>query len=565
MFFTSSFLDELRQKSSLFTEVNKFINLSRKGKEYIGCCPFHEEKTPSFFVNDAKGIFYCFGCGVKGNVFDFYILQKGFSFVESVEYISNILGVEIPKNTTKSSTNTKTISNLLEDACCWFESKLLDKEKGSFVRKYLNDRNILYDQQLKFRLGFFPYNDSVSDYLLQKGFTKDDIISSGLTLNSTKFSSSKNTFYEPLRGRLIFPIQNTYGNVVAFGGRVLGNYLPKYINTSESNYFHKRNILYGMNHNINFKNRDSDIIVVEGYLDVISLSEIGTQSVATLGTSLTTNQLRILWKYIDSPIICFDGDDAGIRAMTKCIDIALPVLEVGKSLRFAKLPTGQDPNSILSSNNFTKEYLLSIFKASRNLSDVLWEHLVNSSLKNGIYPETLASLKKSYLSSVGKIIDVDIRNFYIRIYSEYFNILYNSLKPKMVNGLMTQKNFSGDVCEPRLNKLYNRDDIRYKIFFACLINHNYILQGTIQQVMKVNFPNKWRNFFYCLIFFFRDHLDGFNINELKSYLILNGFKNILYDILSDATYLHGRFSMPKSKSDLAYKGYLELLNFFLKF
>ena len=348
MAFPPGFLDELRARVSLSDIVGRKVSLKRKsGAEYTGLCPFHNEKTPSFTVSDKKGFFHCFGCGVHGDAVGFVMKTEGLSFPESVEKLAREVGLPVPRATPAERERAERVSTLqqvVEEAARWFQ-KQLRLPVGRQGLDYLRGRGLEEATIDDFRLGFAPdTRDGLLAALKREGVPIDKIVETGLAIQP----EDNRDAYDRFRGRVIFPISDRRGRVIAFGGRVMGAGEPKYLNSPETPLFHKGANLYCLDRARVAATKDQPVIVAEGYMDVIALHGAGfTGAVAPLGTALTEGQLGELWKLTDEPYLCFDGDNAGRRAAARAAERALPLLRAGKSLRFLVLPAGEDPDSLI--------------------------------------------------------------------------------------------------------------------------------------------------------------------------------------------------------------------------
>ena len=340
MIFPKEFLNQVRDRVAISQIVGKRVSLKHKGKEHSGLCPFHSEKTPSFTVNDDKGFYHCFGCGAHGNVFDFVMQMEGLSFPESVERLATEAGLAIPQADSKVSKEYDRYAKLMacaESAAKFFQDQLRSSA-GFEAREYLARRGVSAKIIEEFRLGFAPDTQGkLREVINAAGFSTKEMEEIGLIKNT----------YEMFRGRLIFPITDVKGRVIAFGGRILGAGEPKYLNSPETPIFHKRRVLYGRAIARKAVYDTGSIIVTEGYMDTISLHQSGFKNtVAPLGTSLTDEHLAELWQLAKEPVMCFDGDSAGKRAAIRAGELALPLLKAGLSLKFIELPSGQDPDDV---------------------------------------------------------------------------------------------------------------------------------------------------------------------------------------------------------------------------
>ncbi|MBX9946509.1 MAG: DNA primase [Reyranella sp.] len=409
MAFPPGFLDELRARLSLSDVVGRKVPLKRRsGSEYAGLCPFHNEKTPSFTVNDKKGFYHCFGCSEHGDAVSFVMKTEGLSFPESVEKLAREVGLPVPRATPaerERAERASTLQDVVELAARWFQ-KQLRLPVGRQGLDYLRGRGLNEETIDDFRLGFAPDSrDGLLAALKRENVPVDKIIEAGLAIQPEDSREP----YDRFRGRVMFPINDRRGRVIAFGGRVMGTGEPKYLNSPETPLFHKGANLYCLDRARQAAAKDQPVIVAEGYMDVIALHGAGfTGAVAPLGTALTEGQLGELWKLADEPFLCFDGDNAGRRAASRAAERALPLLRSGKSLRFLGLPAGEDPDSLIRSRG--AEAIRRVLDLARPLSDVVWD--METEGKAADTPERRASLQRAVEQRVAEIADPMVRDYY---------------------------------------------------------------------------------------------------------------------------------------------------------
>ncbi len=409
MAFPPGFLDELRARLSLSDIVGRKVSLKRRsGSEYAGLCPFHNEKTPSFTVNDKKGFFYCFGCHEKGSAIDFVMKTEGLSFPESVEKLAREVNLPVPVATPaerERADRASTLQQVVEMAAQWYQ-KQIRLPVGRQGLDYLRGRGLSDATIDDFRLGFAPDSrDGVIAALKRENVPIEKIVEAGLAIRPEDGRDP----YDRFRGRVMFVINDRRGRAIAFGGRVMGTGEPKYLNSPETPLFHKGANLYCLDRARQAATKDQPVIVAEGYMDVIALHGAGfTGAVAPLGTALTEGQLGELWKLADEPYLCFDGDNAGRRAMSRAAERALPLLRPGKSLRFLTLPAGEDPDSLLRTRG--PDAVRRILDLARPLSDIVWDLEIEG--KPADTPERRASLQRSVEQRVAEIADPVVRDYY---------------------------------------------------------------------------------------------------------------------------------------------------------
>jgi DNA primase len=409
MAFPPGFLDELRSRLTMSEIVGRKVTLRRKsGAEYLGLCPFHNEKTPSFTVNDRKAFFHCFGCGEHGDAVGFVMKTDNLSFPEAVEKLANEVGLKVPRATPaerERAERAATLHDVVEQAARWFQ-KQLRLPVGRQGLDYLRGRGLDEATIDDFRLGFAPdTRDGLSGVLQREGVPLDKLIEAGLVIQPDDGRPA----YDRFRGRVMFPIADRRGRIIAFGGRVMGAGEPKYLNSPETPLFHKGANLYCLDRARLASTKDEPVIVAEGYMDVIALHGAGfTGAVAPLGTALTEGQLGELWKLADEPYLCFDGDNAGRRAAGRAAERALPLLRAGKSLRFLSLPAGEDPDSLIRVRGV--DAMRRALDLARPLADVVWD--LETEGKAADTPERRASLQRAVERRVGEIADPVVRDHY---------------------------------------------------------------------------------------------------------------------------------------------------------
>lgn len=409
MRFSPHLLDEIRARLPVSQVVGRKVSLKRKGREYAGLSPFKTEKTPSFFVNDQKGFYHCFASGEHGDIFTFLMKTEGLSFPEAVERLAQEAGVALPKpeahDQEREDQRTRLLA-LMETAAKFFEDQLAGPHGGD-ARRYIERRGLKRETLSTFRIGYAPNSRSaIKEHLAAAGFTLDEMVASGMLIAGDDIPVA----YDRFRHRLMFPIADPRGRIVAFGGRALDpEQNAKYLNSPETPLFHKGFLLFNA-HRARASAHDKErVIAVEGYMDAISLAEAGFQeTVAPLGTALTEDQLKLLWRMAPEPILCFDGDSAGKRAAYRAVDTALPHLQPGASLLFAFLPDGLDPDDLVRQQG--PSALEAVLGRARPLVDVLFER--EWADRDWSTPERRAGLEKSLKAMIGRITDESVRAHY---------------------------------------------------------------------------------------------------------------------------------------------------------
>jgi len=407
------FLDELKARLQPSTVIGRKVKLKKQGKEWVGLSPFTSEKTPSFYVNDQKKIFKCFSSGLGGDVIKFVQETERLSFMEAVEKLADEAGMALPKATPEAKEaydRRQRLYDACEAACQFFEATLRGSD-GAAARDYLQGRGLHEDAWARHRLGFAPDEwRALLDHLRKDGFSQAEIVEAGLAVQK---DDNKDP-YDRFRGRVIFPIEDPQGRVIAFGGRgMTPDAKPKYLNSSDTPLFNKSQILYrykrareALGHGVS-----GGLIVCEGYMDAIALTEAGFEhAVAPLGTALTEDQLALLWRVGPEPILCFDGDRAGLGAAHRSIDRALPHLQPGRSLFFSLLPDGLDPDDMIRQRG--RAAMEDALDQAIPLAQLLWEReLAFDSVDT---PERQAGLDQRLKTSAGQIKHTGVRAAYER-------------------------------------------------------------------------------------------------------------------------------------------------------
>lgn len=415
MRFPPSFLDEIRGRVSISSVVGRKVSWDRRktnvGKgDFWACCPFHAEKSPSFHVDDRKGFYHCFGCKASGDIFTFLIEKEGLKYPEAVERLAMEAGLAMPQMSEAEVEREElraSLYDVMEMAAAFFEAEL-QAARGAKARGYLADRQLPPAIQKEFRLGYAPDDRSaLRSHLAAKNITVEQMAEAGLVIAGEDIPVA----YDRFRDRVMFPIRDPRGKVIAFGGRALSKDAPaKYLNSPETPLFHKGHVLYNLDKARAPAHEAGAIIAVEGYVDVIAMHRAGlAHAVAPLGTALTEDQLALLWKIAPEPILCFDGDSAGLKAAYRALDLALPLLKPGHSLKFALLPEGQDPDDLLKSDG--PEAVKAVIAAAQPLSDVIFQRALANNDRST--PERKAQFERDLRGLVGQIGDETVRKHYL--------------------------------------------------------------------------------------------------------------------------------------------------------
>lgn len=413
MAYRSDFPDEVRARLAISEVVGRKMKLTRKGHEHVGLCPFHNDRKPSLTVSDDKGFYHCFSCQAHGDIFAFVMETEGLSFPEALEQLAGFAGLEVPAPTPEGAAQDKrraSLRDVVEMAAGWYESQLAG-QGGEAAREYLAARGVSAATMKTFRLGFAPSRrTALKDALTARGVAEDALVEAGLGVRP----DDGGDLFDRFRDRIIFPITDARGKVIAFGGRAMGEAKAKYLNSPETPLFHKGRVLFGFAAARAPARKAGTVLVAEGYMDVIALYEAGfTHAVAPLGTALTGDQLALLWRLAPEPVLCFDGDAAGRRAAAGAATHALPLLQPGRSLRIAQLPDGEDPDSLVRGQG--PAALRALIDDAMRLDELLWWKERTAERTDS--PEREAGLRARLKALAATIAEPTVREAYQRLFA----------------------------------------------------------------------------------------------------------------------------------------------------
>lgn len=580
-----AFLDELRARLPLSGIAAKKLRLQKAGREFKACCPFHNEKTPSFYINDDKQFYHCFGCGAHGDIIGFTMRVDNMSFPEAVETLASQAGLTVPKDTPverERFDKEKRLYILLERATKWFEEQLFAPH-GREALNYLRGRGLSEEAMRRFHLGYAPQDSqTLIKTLTKEGFTLDELLAVGMI----KKSENRNEHFSFFRHRVMFPVGDSRGRTVAFGGRIMGDGEPKYLNSPDHALFHKGKLLYGLSRARAAIAQNQPIIVVEGYMDVIALVEAGYQgAVAPLGTALTEDQLAILWKLLPpadardpsrdySPILCFDGDSAGQRAAVRAVDRALPLLTNTHTVRVAYLPEGEDPDSLLHQSG--RSGMQAVLDQAKPMVDVIWElTLENRRLQT---PEQRGAFISAIKQRVSRIQDEFLRKLYQDEVQKRLSAAFQWQKEgqtafgsrqKRPNGL--QKPLSATSYRSLARKQpVQAKALRERVLLAIILNYPELLADYGEELAKIGFSNPpLENLRQHIInFFAAEPHETLDADELYRHLSTGDEAKLcrqgLADVLSEATYTHASFARPNRPVEQARQGWKSIWNKYLQ-
>lgn len=562
MNFSPEFLDEIKRRVSIVDVVGRTVRLKERSRgDHWGLSPFTKESTPSFHVLEDKGFYKCFSTQNSGDIFTFMIDVEGMSFPEAVEKLAGEAGLEIPRDSPEEQERHKRrkgMAEINEMATLFFE-KALRLPEGRGALEYLKNRG-LNDEMIKhWRLGFAPdARGRLRAEMNRENVPEPILIEAGLLRVPENGEP-----YDWFRGRVMFPIQNRRNEVIGFGGRIIGSGEPKYLNSPETPLFQKRYSLYGMNHAGTIARKAGRIIVCEGYMDVIGLARAGIENaVAPLGTALTDEQLRDLWKVVREPVLCFDGDTAGQRAAARSAERALPLMQAGQALRFAILPKGEDPDSLVAKQG--KAAFDKIIENALPLSEVIWRQITNGRMPNT--PEDRADVQQKLDDRARDIGDPTFRKHFADFFSKKLwgtsdrpargggGQKYSKNKGKW--GGKTEGAVQVDVGS-EMSNIPSAGTLQERILLATLINHPEIFDTVEERLGMIEFSvtdldNLRQQALNTLVA--SEDLDS---SRLRDHLSEAGFDHVLKALLSKNVYMHGRFARPDQSTEDALAGWLD--------
>jgi DNA primase len=560
MAFPPEFLDDLRQRISLADVVGRSVKLTRRGREHSGLCPFHKEKTPSFTLNEEKGFYHCFGCGAHGDVIGFVMRSEGLSFPETVEKLAAEAGVPVPQSSPEERQRAKraaTLHDVMERTAKWYEAQLATGA-GRRARDYLAQRGLKDETIARFRLGFAPdANAALKTALLKENIPEALLIESGVIAQPEEQGRES---YDRFRDRVMFPITDPRGRVIAFGGRALGEARAKYLNSPETPLFHKGRVLFGLAQAREAAHNRNRVLVVEGYMDAIALAEAGfAEVVAPLGTALTEEQIALLWKVAPEPILLFDGDAAGQRAALRAAMRALPMLKPGHSLRFATVPEGDDPDTLVRRRGAGA--IQRLIDEARPLVDVVWR--AETEARSFDTPERRAGLRRRLNEIAAEIADKDVQDAYRREYAERMFQAFgfrgdNRRRPRERDfrrgppGTMPVS--EGDATKIRLDAR----QLREKVALLAMLRHPHLVEDFDQIFGRETFVSEeLETLRRDLIMTFLSFLD-IDPAELERRLASSGHGPLIEHLKSQSIRTHAGFARPDASLEEARVGLREV-------
>ena len=557
MKFGSQLIDEIKTRIKVSDIVSKKVKLAPRGNEFVGLSPFSNEKTPSFTVSDEKGFYHCFSSGEHGSVFDFVMKTENLTFKEAVKKLASYAGIKIEESTYKKQdvliqNKIKNLRNILRLSSDWYHYNLKRELKtNKYLQEIFKKRNFSDNVINNFQLGYAPKrNDTLYNYLRSKNFSSKDILDSGLIIVSSK----NNEKFDRFNYRIIFPIYDYFSNVVGFGGKALApNQIGKYVNSPSTDLFKKGDLLFGWQQCKNNPMQKDELYIVEGYTDVISMHNAGFKNtVAPLGTAITTKQIICSWRISKEPLVCMDGDEAGEKAAKRIPELIFPHLKPGYSLSFCKLPSGEDPDSLIVSKNFKE--LNSSFENKLLLVDYVWNNLIYG--KNYNTPEKRAELEQDINRLLSLINDFTVKKNYKNFFREKF---------------FQEFRFSGKKIQSNENKKYllnknviNTNRITERILIGTIILYPSLLNSISSNFKSINFFNeKFNTLKDAIISLYSKKKTIENLN-IRATLLNSEYKGIVLEIIDKSILLHAPFLKNKSNINLILERWKEYLEEYLK-
>lgn len=482
MKYPPNIIDQLKARLNVVDEVRKVVpNMKKKGRAWWGCCPFHAEKSGSFHVREDQNSYYCFGCGAGGDVIKFVQETQGGTFTEVIQRLAKQVGIKLPESEPSDPAAAQRRTDgykALERAAVFFQRNINDDAHAYISRRALTPATVE-----EFALGYSPDSwDATKNALLNEGFTPEILKTAGITTQSEK-SAEKGRDYDRFRGRLMFPIHDSQGRVVGFGGRVMGKGEPKYLNSPETPFFNKSFLLYNLHRAKPHLKTNNQLVLVEGYMDVIALYQAGFKTaVAPLGTAVTAEQITLLWQQNPHPIVCLDGDAAGRTAALRMANRALPVLEPGRTLSFVFLPQGEDPDTLVQKDGIAT--FRNLLTQTTPLENLLWQQL--SAVSDPTTADGRATLETELNQLLSQITNQTVRRAYSQILKDkLFQATRTNSRPRETNAKTPKSNAAQ---APRDYKPAIQGDAATRTLLALVCRWPNILPQIDETLGQLHFP-----------------------------------------------------------------------------
>jgi DNA primase len=575
MFFPPSFLDDIRNRVSVSSVIGRKVAWDRKksnpGKgDFWACCPFHGEKSPSFHADDRKGRYYCFGCKASGDIFRYLVEKEGVPFPEAVAQLAQEAGLPMPEFSqadVEREEKRSSLYEIMEFAAKFFEVEL-QSARGAKARGYLSDRGLSAAIQKEFGMGYAPDDRSaLRTHLAEKKVSVEQMAEAGLVVSGDDIPVA----YDRFRDRVIFPIRDARGRVIAFGGRALRADVPaKYLNSPDTPLFHKGEILYNFDKARAAAHASSQLIAVEGYVDVIAMFRAGfTEAVAPLGTALTEMQLALMWKTVAEPILCFDGDSAGQKAAYRALDLALPLLKPGHSLKFAFLPEGQDPDDLLKSEG--PEAVKAVIAAAEPMGAVLWQRALNENDRGT--PERRALFERELKTQLRLIQDETVQKHYLADLQERLNGLFKGQRVTFTKGGKAQPRLKWgqkpwEVAQPASQALKalasktgfaSTAERRERMIVLSVVNHPDLLHEVWSEFAATELASRELDSLRATILDTASSQESLETAALRGHLSSRGFGPLLDRLEDQAKRLNEWFLGPAAAQDDARTGLRQMI------
>ncbi len=560
--FSPAFLDSIRRRVAVSDVIGRYAKLEKRGSNILACCPFHNEKTPSFYIYDTDGHYHCYGCKAHGDIFTFLMEKRGLNFPEAVEELAGQAGVPMPRESEMNPEDQlareqrELYFEIMENAAKFYETQLKAND-GRQAYQYVVDRGLSPQTSEQFRLGYAPRGNALYKSLQAAGYKTDDMIAVGLVKESTR---TPGEHYDYFRDRLMFPIWDQKGRVIAFGGRILGQGEPKYLNSPETPLFKKSETVYAYHFARKNKAKDESFILVEGYMDVIALHQGGfLGAVAPLGTSITEAQLRLLWRADTQPKICLDGDKAGQKAAVRAMEIALPLIRPNQTLQFVGMPEGQDPDNLLKAGQ--RDDLVALLESPQAFADKLWNQCLSGSSFET--PEQKTTFRNKVYDVIGHIQDPSLKTSYEIDFTARIKEQFRQLRPGQ--SYQTQPGSFSSTSTHKAGKTarigLNVPDLQWKILVAAMINHPVLFADCEDQFLALESSQERLNLLreeMASVFFEASTIDT---ERLKHHLCSNGFKNEVESVCDWSVYTHARFAQPNEDLEAVKENWLRIWHF----
>ena len=486
MKYPKEYLDEIKLRVKVSQIAGKYVQLKKRGKEFIGLSPFKNEKTPSFTINDEKGFYHCFSTGEHGNIFDFLMKTRSLGFGEAVKVLASEAGMQpykFSKFDKEKEEKYSKYKKIIKEYSDYFQNQLFDK-KNSFALDYLKKRKLSEEAIKKFQLGYVPINNFFNE--LSKKYSIDDIKSTGLYY----FIEKNKKYVDRFKNRIIFPIFNLSGDLVAFGGRIInGENLAKYINSPETEFFKKGRQLFNLNLAKDERSNTKEVIIVEGYMDVISLYSRGIKNViSNCGTAITESQINLIWKFFSNPIICLDGDKSGQQAALRIAERLIPFINEENRIYFSILHQGKDPDDIIK--ELGKEGFLKFLERKNIIQSFIWDSYVNKINVNNPYEVTRFEKQMRKLCFLIK--DDTLKKYILEDFLTKINNLTPNVNKRVNYNYSKQKNFKvlNETKKIHLQKkdLTRENLVEFSILFI-MIFYGKAIKNSLESISQITFSN----------------------------------------------------------------------------